>query len=361
MLWKARRGRIIATVTKVDENKISAALRYALSGGCACACAAHLLTPSYQCATARPSTRAKLAAIKIQSIIIFPCPRMASFLFIRQIFERRAGALGADTAAVLLRALLSRLVLDRARLVLRQGLTGLNYDATRLHGLWQLTDQFYLEQPVFAGSALDFHIISQAEAALEGATRDSSMEISVTLVAVDNASDRQHVLLDRNVKLVGLEAGYGERDAIGILAGAHDVAGGIVVFRLIPKALIDHIEQAVEADAGSPEGIKVQVPHSHILIEQHGYKGRRSLPAPITLPSPQGRSTAVELGELCCLSRGKRAARILCHRARGPKMKPNTREQSWLQMSNGLILLMCSLEEKCVPETGVQGVKFDCS
>ncbi|MBN8955961.1 MAG: chloride channel protein, partial [Rhizobiales bacterium] len=122
--------------------------------------------------------------------------------------EGKAGRLGADAAAVLLRALLSRLVLDRARLVLRQGLTGLNYDATRLHGLWQLTDQFYLEQPVFAGSALDFHIISQAEAALEGATRDSAMEISVILVAVDNASDRQHVLLDRNVKLVGLEAGY---------------------------------------------------------------------------------------------------------------------------------------------------------
>jgi hypothetical protein len=38
------------------------------------------------------------------------------------------------------------------------------------------------------------------------------------------------------VELVGFEARYRKRDAVGILAGAHDVAGRVVVVWLIPQA-----------------------------------------------------------------------------------------------------------------------------
>ena len=76
--------------------------------------------------------------------------------------------------------------------------------------------------------------------------------------------DDQRVLLHRDVDFVGLEARHRERDAIGVLAGAHDIVRREAVLRVESEAFVHQVEETIEAYARAPEGIKVEV-HSHIL------------------------------------------------------------------------------------------------
>jgi hypothetical protein len=73
-------------------------------------------------------------------------------------------------------------------------------------------------------------------------------------------------MFDRDTDLVGFEASDRKRDAIGILACPHDITRRVMILRLKPEALVHQIEQPVEPDGSPPEGVKIQIPHSHILL-----------------------------------------------------------------------------------------------
>jgi len=79
------------------------------------------------------------------------------------------------------------------------------------------------------------------------------------------AFNRQEILLAGDRDLVRFEAGYCDRDAIGIGAGPKDIVGWIATLVFRQLGVVQKVEQVVEADARPREGSKVESPHSHIL------------------------------------------------------------------------------------------------
>jgi hypothetical protein len=61
--------------------------------------------------------------------------------------------------------------------------------------------------------------------------------------------------MNYDTDLLRLEASDRKRNAVLVLTGSNDVAGGIIVLRLKPKALVHQVKQPIKADTGPPEGI----------------------------------------------------------------------------------------------------------
>ena len=139
-------------------------------------------------------------------------------------------------------------------------------NAPWLHGLRHLADQFDLQKAIAQRGTLHLDILSEVEAPLEGPRCDSAVQkVPGAVGLVHTTGHDQRVLIDSDRDLVGLEAGHGQGDAIGVLACPVNVEGRVIVLRLEPVALVDQVEETVEADAGAPEGIEVQGSHGHIL------------------------------------------------------------------------------------------------
>src|SRR6059036_1243259 len=136
------------------------------------------------------------------------------------------------------------------------GFAGLDLDALRLNRLRQLAHEVDLQEPVLKRSLLDLDEISETEAPLEITAGNTAIEIIALAGLLGMTGDDQRVLLHRDVDRVRLEASDRERDAIGVLAGAHDVVRREAVLRLESEAFVHQIEEAIEAHARAPERIK---------------------------------------------------------------------------------------------------------
>src|SRR6185437_2597995 len=135
-------------------------------------------------------------------------------------------------------------------------LPGLNRDPSGLHRLRDLAFELDLQQTLVERSSLDLYKISEAEAPLERTARDAAVEIfAAVLLIVGAASHHQRILVNGDIDLIGLKACDRERDAIRVLASANDVAWWVMVLRFKPKAFIDQVKHAVEADASPPKGV----------------------------------------------------------------------------------------------------------
>src|ERR1700730_12904125 len=108
-------------------------------------------------------------------------------------------------------------------------------------------------------------MILKAEAALERSRRNALIEGVMVRPFGFAARYDEQVLLGRHGKILSGEPGYRERDAIGVLARARNVVRRVVVLIFCVWAVVDEVEQVIEADRRPPRGSEVVVPHSHIL------------------------------------------------------------------------------------------------
>src|SRR5688500_12386226 len=132
-------------------------------------------------------------------------------------------------------------------------------------------------------------MVGEREAALERAVGDAPIDkVGALLVAVLVLApgDDQHVLLGGDVDLVGLEAGDRELDAIVVVAELDQVERRVVLAGLAHRAVLEHVEQPVEADGGAPERREVECA-THSFYPPHVEQGRATRPRTVsTVPSP---------------------------------------------------------------------------
>src|SRR5580704_7492902 len=108
-------------------------------------------------------------------------------------------------------------------------------------------------------------MVLKAEAALEWPRRNALIEVVMVRPLGFAARYGEQVLLGRHGKVLRGEPGDRERDPIGVLARARNVVGRVVVLIFGVLAVVDEVEQVIEADRRPPKGSEVVVPHSHIL------------------------------------------------------------------------------------------------
>jgi len=110
-------------------------------------------------------------------------------------------------------------------------------------------------------------MVGERETPLERARRDPAVDIvlaAVLRLLTLLAADEQHVLLGGDVDLARLEPGDGQLDAILVVAKLDQVERGVVLLGLAGAAVLEHVEQPVEADGGAPERRKVEST-THVL------------------------------------------------------------------------------------------------
>src|SRR5437762_1190067 len=143
---------------------------------------------------------------------------------------------------------------DRSVGHLRSLRAGVDRNAARLLGLGDLADEIDVEQAVLERGVLHLHEIGKLEDALEGTRGDAAVEhfgiVLAVLVGSFLALDRQRVFLRDDRKLALREAGDRNADAVGVLAGALDIVGGIAG-AAVCSCLVEQAEEAVEADGGA--------------------------------------------------------------------------------------------------------------
>src|SRR4029079_15414461 len=122
-------------------------------------------------------------------------------------------------------------------------------------------DQLDREKPVLQIRAFDLDMIGKREAPLERAVGNTAVDIIVALLLrlfALAAGDDQHVLLSRDVDLVGREPGDRQLDAIIVIAELDEVERRVFFRRVGATAVLEHVEQPVEADSGAPIGRKIK-------------------------------------------------------------------------------------------------------
>src|SRR5215218_912153 len=143
-------------------------------------------------------------------------------------------------------------------------------DLPRLHRLGDLAHALDREQPVLQVCVAHLDVVGERKTSLERPVGDAAIdEVGPFLLRLLQlaASDDQHVLLSRDVNLVGLEAGDGELDAVFVLALLDEIEGRVVFLTLPQRTVLQHVEQAVEADRGTPIGRKIEsATHSLVLL-----------------------------------------------------------------------------------------------
>src|SRR5688572_13573927 len=127
-------------------------------------------------------------------------------------------------------------------------LTRADWDLSRLLRLGNLAHEINVQESVLESGTLHLDVIGKLKHALECTCRDALIEhLAAGLLVLRRlvALDRQRIFLrfDREVTLA--EAGDGDRDAVGVLAGAFDVV------RRVARSgfeAVEHGEEPVETD-----------------------------------------------------------------------------------------------------------------
>src|SRR5690606_1964535 len=152
-------------------------------------------------------------------------------------------------------------------------LPGLNWisrdrDPARLHLLGDVALELDVQQAVPELGAKHLDMVGKLEAALERPRGDAAMQESRACVLLPSlaALDARHVAMGFYGDVVLREAGYGHRDAVGILAGALDIVGriGLTVRGLSER--VEHREKTVETDGRTIERRKINVTHGCVLL-----------------------------------------------------------------------------------------------
>ncbi len=178
---------------------------------------------------------------------------------------RKKGRRGAPSLPVGWRDGLRRprlLALDQ-----RLGRARADLDSTRLQRLGQFAGQLDRQQAVDQVGALHHHVVGQLEAALEVALGQTAMqEGSLAAIVVGGlaARHREQVLLHLDVQLVGLEAGDGDFDAIGVLARGLDIVGRPAVLLAGACGALQQAGQTIEADGRTVE--RREVIGTHVIL-----------------------------------------------------------------------------------------------
>src|SRR5579872_3285965 len=134
-------------------------------------------------------------------------------------------------------------------------------DLLWLHRFGDLAHKVDRQQSILQIRALHLDMVGKREAALERAVGDAAIdEIAVLALILLRlaAGDDEHVLLGGNVDLVGLESRNSKLDAIIVLALLDQVERRIIFLRLAERAVLEHVEQPIEANGGAPERRKVK-------------------------------------------------------------------------------------------------------
>ena len=125
-------------------------------------------------------------------------------------------------------------------------------------------------------------MVGEGEAPLERAVGNAAVDIVGAILVALLAADEQLVLLARDFDVVLAEAGDCNFDPIAVVVDLDEVEGRVVLAAEI--AVLEHVEQAVEADAGAAEVSKVEcTAHvlSSILSNKAGQEaGEASAPSP---------------------------------------------------------------------------------
>src|SRR3954447_10718425 len=66
-------------------------------------------------------------------------------------------------------------------------------------------------------------------------------------------------LLHRDLELLRLEVRHDERGPVAVFAGPQDVVGRVIILGRIGQARVHQVQDAIEADAGPPQEIEVEV------------------------------------------------------------------------------------------------------
>src|ERR1043165_700128 len=157
----------------------------------------------------------------------------------------------------------------------------------RLHRLRNAPHEIDLQQAALERGALDLDVVIQIEMALERTRRDALIkEFSLRRRLHLAAGNGQLALLRRDGDVVGREPGDREPDPVAILAAAQDVVGRVIVdFQML--VLVDQVEETVEPDGRTPQGRKIESPHSHILrVSNMVSEQVHRTAAPAPAPSP---------------------------------------------------------------------------
>ena len=123
-----------------------------------------------------------------------------------------------------------------------------------------------MEQAILERGVLHLHEVGKLEGALEGTRGDAAVEHFGLRVLVGDflALDRQRVFLRDDGELILGKAGDRNGDAVGVLAGALDVVGGITG-AAVRARLVEQVKETVEADGGTIEGRQIVGTHGQVL------------------------------------------------------------------------------------------------
>ena len=134
------------------------------------------------------------------------------------------------------------------------------------HGFRGLAAQVDVQEPVFQMGASHFDPVGQNEAALEGAGRDTAVQVDAFahLLGLPTADDKLAVL-DRDGKIILSKAGDGQSYAIGIFRGRLDIEGWIA----FGGGFRGPLDQAFQLLEPKKEGMgaKGQFRHRHVLFK----------------------------------------------------------------------------------------------
>src|SRR6185312_9439903 len=182
-------------------------------------------------------------------------------------------------------------LLGRGLVVADGALLAADLDLLRLHRLGDLALELDRQHPVLHVRALDLDMVGKREAALERAVGDPAIdEVAVLLLTLLGlaARDDQLVLLAGDVDLVRREPGDGELDAIIVVALLDQIEGRVIFLAPLAEAVVlEHVEQPVEADSGTPERREIEST-THGLVLQLSNKAGERLEATAPSPGPNG-------------------------------------------------------------------------
>ena len=170
---------------------------------------------------------------------------------------------------------LARGVLVTANPVMLRPLAGAaaDLDLARLHRLGDLAHQLNRQEAVPKVGTAHLDVVGQREAALERAVSDAAVDVvgtALLIVLALAAGDDQHVLLRSDVDLAGLETGDRQLDSVLVVTILDQVERRVVFLAAAEARILEHVEQPVEADAGTAVGRKVgSATHVFVLLSSN--------------------------------------------------------------------------------------------
>src|SRR5438105_14386697 len=112
------------------------------------------------------------------------------------------------------------------RLDLLRRLAVADGNGARLQPLGHIAHEVDVEQAVLDVGALDFDMVGEAEASIEGSGGNATVqELALRLLGLLLAAHAKRLLVDVNLQLVLAEAGHRHGDAVLVVAEPLDVVG----------------------------------------------------------------------------------------------------------------------------------------